>query len=127
MNLISALVGGSALVLVAAPLAFGGTNPGVASAAPRDGLECAFETSKVAGGVKIEAVVETTKPAEGAYRLQLLKTSQGGTSAVTQGGAFSAAPGERVVLGTVMLDSGTIEATLSVTSNRGNHNCAFES
>jgi curli production assembly/transport CsgH protein len=60
---------------------------------------CDILATATSHGVAISAVLRAGDAIDGTYNLVITKSGPNGSSDVQQGGAFSAAPGERVTLG----------------------------
>lgn len=75
-----------------------------ASAANPD-FTCGVSTTAKGGMVAIEGRLLSPTPLSGDYRFALKSSGNGGTSNISQGGPFSAAPNSEVLLGNVMLNA----------------------
>ena len=101
-----ARIGSGLIALAALGIAAVGANAD-SSAAPRNaGLSCGVTTVTERGMLTIEGVVESQKALVGEYRFAIRSQGAGGSSNISQGGEFSAAPGAPVPLGHVMVNAG---------------------
>lgn len=106
------------------PAAFAASgNSTIASSEP---IACELRVDRT-GGIGIEALAKATRAVSGSYRLTVSKRSAGGTSDITQGGDFSAKPGEQVLLGQVGIDGGAFTAKLSLETSLGQASCTAQS
>jgi hypothetical protein len=107
------------LLLVAPALVgLGITGAAIASgdAGSADGpLRCEIQSSVSGGMVSLESVAESNAAVSGSYRFVVKSVSGSGNSSISQGGDFSASPGETVTLGRVMLGAnGIYDAVLTL-------------
>lgn len=87
-------------------------------------LRCTIEVSEQGGMVSLQGVVETDEAIDGTYRFTVESTGGSGNSRINQGGGFSAAPGETVKLGRVMLGAnGVYDASLELDTDAGAVEC----
>lgn len=76
---------------------------------------CEIRAERKGNAIALEGLVFTHGAVSGSYRLRVSQKSAGGSSEITQGGAFAAAPDGYGSLGTVSLMSGgSYTATLRV-------------
>ena len=116
------LIGSGVAMLVA--LAAAGTTVGAGMASngtASDGpLSCAIETSRSGGAIAIESTATSTRAASGSYSFSV----RGGGTDIRQGGEFEADAGETVALGTIMLDGGSYDLKLEVSSGGRSASCS---
>lgn len=62
----------------------------VVRVAPVPPVACSIVTTRTAYGTRLDAVVTSQQPLEGSYDLMISKSGSGGTSQISQGGAFAA-------------------------------------
>ena len=74
-------------------------------AAPLAGIKCDVTARSSDGWMKFSGVVRTPQPIEGDYRLVVVSTASGGTSHVSQSGAFYAKADIPLILGAVVVKS----------------------
>lgn len=103
-------------LLAPALVGLGITGAALASAGTSDGpLRCEIRSGVAGGMVSLEGVVETDAAISGSYRFMVESAAGSGSSSIRQGGGFSAAPGEAVTLGRVMLGAnGIYDAVLTL-------------
>jgi hypothetical protein len=78
-------------------------------------LRCAIESSVAGGMVSLEGLAESKAATSGSYRFVVKSVAGSGSSSISQGGGFSARPGETVPLGRVMLGAnGIYDAVLTL-------------
>lgn len=81
-------------------------------------VRCEIKSSTAGGTVSLEGVVESDEAISGTYRFMVESAAGSGNSVIRQGGGFSAAPGEAVTLGRVMLGAnGIYDASLELHAN----------
>lgn len=104
-------------VLIGLGLAGAADGAGRADAAAEP-LRCEIRETAVNGMVALEARVRSDVAASGSYSFRVTSAGGGGRSDISQGGAFTAGPGEPATLGQVMLGQrgATFDARLEVTS-----------
>jgi hypothetical protein len=109
-------------VMVVASQASEHAAPAKAEAGP---IRCEIQVKHEGGGVQLEGVVFASDAIAGSYRMQVRKTSAGGSSNVSQGGDFSAGPDAPARVGLVTLggDDGAYSAKLKVTWTGGSVEC----
>ncbi len=94
---------------------------GEASDAP---LRCEIKVGQTGGMISLEGSVETDTRIAGSYRFAVASAGGGGNSRISQGGAFTATPGEIVTLGRVMLGAnGVYDASLELVTDAGTVAC----
>jgi hypothetical protein len=87
-------------------------------------LRCAIDVSEQGGMVSLQGVVKASAAIEGTYRFSVESAGGSGNSRIKQGGGFSAAPGETVKLGRVMLSAnGIYDASLELDTSAGSVEC----
>ncbi|WP_210191736.1 curli-like amyloid fiber formation chaperone CsgH [Rhodomicrobium vannielii] len=98
---------------------------GAAASAESGPIRCEIKVLRDGGGVQLEGMVFASDKVAGSYRLQVRKTSGGGSSNVNQGGNFSAAPDAPAKVGMVTLggDDAAYSAKLQVTWSGGTVEC----
>jgi hypothetical protein len=103
------------LGLGAAGLAMGA---GAASSSDEP-LSCEIQADSMNGMIVLQGVIHADVPITGSYRFNVASAGGAGNTNMSQGGAFTAAPGEAVMLGKVMLgNAGAIyDATLEIESD----------
>jgi hypothetical protein len=119
------------LAAVALPLslacgaAFAGTGAGPSLEGPGEPVSCEIRVERQGNVVTLEGLVHADAPLAGSYRLQVSQGGSGGSSRISQGGDFEAAPGEPASLGTVSLASGgAYRASLEVRWQGGVTDCS---
>lgn len=73
--------------------------PGEAATSRSSALSCEIRATPTRNGLKLEALAEAARAVRGEYDLVVTKSGPGGSSDISQGGAFSLAANERAVLG----------------------------
>ena len=102
---------GLALVGIAATTGFAGTN----NAGP---VQCGIAEKTESGMLSIEGKMLSSVPVDGSYQFRVQAKGPGGSSQVSQGGAFTAAANDPVVLGRMTINSGAnYDAELAITAN----------
>lgn len=87
-------------------------------------VSCRIEVSEKGGMISLQGLVEADEAIDGTYRFAVESTGGSGNSRINQGGGFSAAPGETVTLGRVMLGAnGVYEASLELDTGSGSVEC----
>ncbi|MFD1251552.1 hypothetical protein DEVEQU_03603 [Devosia equisanguinis] len=95
-----------------------------ANAAGTD-IACGVSTKTEHGMLAVEGVLQSPTALNGEYRFALKSSGGGGSTNVSQGGAFSAAPDAAVSLGRVMVNAGSkIDVDFSVTANGKQLDCS---
>lgn len=87
------------------------------------GLSCEIRTESRSGMLELSAMAIATARISGIYKLTVTSRSSGGSSDVTQGGDFSARPGDEVVLGTLSINHGAYTAKLTLETAAGTATC----
>ena len=94
---------------------------GAGAASSTDGpLRCEIQANSMNGMISLQGVIHSDVPISGSYRFKVASTGGAGNTNMSQGGAFTAAPGEAVMLGKIMLgNAGAIyDATLEIETDR---------
>jgi hypothetical protein len=87
-------------------------------------LRCEIEVSEQGGMISLRGLVEADEATSGTYRFAVESAGGSGSSKINQGGGFSAAPGETVTLGRVMLGAnGVYEVSLELDTESGSVEC----
>ena len=78
-------------------------------------LRCEIKAESMNGMISLQGVIHADVALSGSYRFKVESAGGGGNTNMSQGGAFTAGPGEEVLLGRVMLgNAGAIyDATLA--------------
>jgi len=81
-------------------------------------FRCEIATSEVGSMIALESLVFVDEAIEGQYSLSVQSAGYAGSANIRQGGSFTAAPGEMVRLGSVMIGNNTAGyiATLEITT-----------
>ena len=110
--------------LRAGPLLLGlgvaGLAMGAGAASSSDGpLRCEIKTGSMNGAIMLQGVIHADVPVSGSYRFKVASAGSAGNTNMSQGGYFTAAPGEAAMLGKIMLgNAGAIyDATLEIESD----------
>ena len=85
-------------------------------------VSCSIRTTPTRHGVLIEALADAHQPAAGEYQLIITKHGRGGSSDISQGGAFEAAAQSTLTLGSaeIGLDRGDrFHAVLTLSDAQG--------
>lgn len=94
------------------------------SPAPEAPTRCDIAVTAKGGMIALEGNVETDTPIVGSYRFAVKSAGGAGNTRISQGGGFTAAPGETVTLGRVMLGAnGVYDASLELTTDAGTIAC----
>ncbi len=110
---------------MAAGAAFAGAGAGPSLEGPAGPLRCEIRAERQGNSVTLEGLVFAEAPLAGTYRLRVSQGGAAGSSQISQGGDFEAAPGEPESLGTVSLSSsGAYSATLEVRWSGGITGCS---
>ncbi|QKV18464.1 curli-like amyloid fiber formation chaperone CsgH [Oricola thermophila] len=92
----------AAAVLAAAALA--GCNAGAGEKVPdRELVQCEIDVSSSGRSLELGAVVHARKPVTGTYSLAVSGSGSSGSTSISQGGFFSAGPGDDARLGKLVL------------------------
>jgi hypothetical protein len=87
-------------------------------------LSCRIEVSEQGGMISLRGLVEADEAIDGIYRFAVESVGGSGNSRINQGGEFSAAAGETVALGRVMLGAnGVYDASLELDTGSGSVEC----
>ena len=88
-------------------------------------FSCRIEAVPRAGQTEVRASVSAHAPVSGLYWLDLTQAGQGGSSTISQSGAFSAAAGETLALGSARFGSGAsaLRGRLTLTWSGGEVRC----
>lgn len=92
---------------------------------PGGGLACGIDTSTERGLMTIAGVVHSPTALSGQYSLALESRGSGGSSTISQGGAFALDPGTVGTLGTVTVNAGaSVTIAFTITSNGRQLDCS---
>jgi hypothetical protein len=82
-------------------------------------LRCEIRANSMNGMIELQGVVHADVPVSGSYRFKVASAGGAGNTNMSQGGYFTAGPGEAAMLGRVMLgNAGAIyDATLEIESD----------
>ena len=95
-----------------------------ANAASGD-FACGVATKTQGGMLAIEGTLVSPTALSGEYRFALKSASGGGSSNISQGGQFSAAPNAEISLGQVMVNAGShVSVDFTVTANGKTFDCS---
>lgn len=104
-------------------LAQGGNDTAVLASA--DTVACGVSAVTDRGMTKVEGVFQSPTALSGEYRFAFKSSGNGGSTNISQGGAFTAMAGEPVAIGSVVVNAGSkIDATLTVTANGKTYDCS---
>jgi hypothetical protein len=112
------------------PVAVGLAVAGMAVAAtttPGSGdgpVQCEIRKTNANGMTMLEGVVRADIALSGTYQFQVAGRGGGGSSNISQGGYFSAAPGTEVTVGSVMLSNASFDASLELIADGKTIACA---
>jgi hypothetical protein len=101
-------------------LGVAGLAMGAGAASSSDGpLRCEIKTGSMNGAIMLQGVIHADVPVSGSYRFKVASAGGAGNTNMSQGGYFTAGPGEAAMLGRVMLgNAGAIyDATLEIESD----------
>lgn len=89
-------------------------------------VSCEIRAETSGGMTTLEGVLRADKAVSGSYRFRVKSSGTSGNSDIDQGGEFTAAPGSRETLGSVMLGSrgARYDASLAVTVNGKTIECS---
>ena len=90
---------------------------------------CEVRTTKVPGGVELEAVVSSVRALDGSYSFVIEKSGSSGSSNIAQAGDFTLQRGEEQVVGSAGLGLGRADsytAKLILTNRSGDTICEAE-
>ena len=118
-KLAAAAVGFAALGAAA-----GGGGNATADAPMSGPVRCEIQATSAGGMTTLEGVVHADIAVAGTYSFRVSGGGNGGSSNISQGGPFSAAPGASMPLGQVMLSKGAYEAILSVSFDGETISCS---
>ena len=117
------LIPAATLLLGAAAAA---TAVGAGQAGSSDGpVRCEIQAKNAGGMITLQGVVHADKAISGSYTFQVESAGGSGSTDISQGGGFSASPGNAATLGQVMLGGyGSIyDASLEVTAGGKSYRC----
>jgi len=102
-----------------------GDIPAVVETGPQgSSFRCEIEVREQGGMVSLSGVVEAEVAIAGSYRFRVESAGGSGNASISQGGGFSAGPGEAVTLGRVMLSAnGVYDASLDLDTDAGSVDC----
>jgi hypothetical protein len=82
-------------------------------------LRCEIKADSANGMIMLQGVIRSDVPVSGSYRFKVASAGGAGNTNMSQGGDFTAIPGEEVLLGKVVLgNAGAIyDATLQIESD----------
>jgi len=87
-------------------------------------LRCGIEAIQQGGMLALEAKFVADSAVSGDYQFRVAASGAGGNSNVSQGGYFSAAPGEIVTLGRMTVNAGSqLNLDFTVSANGSRLNC----
>lgn len=97
----------------------GGTGQAGTSSAQSGPLSCEIQVTPSGGMLAIAGVVRSDHAVSGGYSFKIAGGGSGGSSNISQGGPFLAAPGEAVTVGSIMVGAAgaKYDLTLEVTAN----------
>ncbi len=93
-------------------------------------IGCEIRAENFRGGVQLLGVALGHSPISGTYRFLVTKSGSSGSSAITQGGAFSVQPGQETMLGEISLDvdeHASYSAVLTLNWRGGTTSCKKQS
>ncbi|ODT83802.1 MAG: hypothetical protein ABS76_02535 [Pelagibacterium sp. SCN 64-44] len=100
---------------------------GAIGGAEEKAFACGIATTTQQGMLTIEGQVLSPEPLQGSYRFSLRSAGPGGSSTISQSGAFSAQPGEPALLGRMTINAGSnYEATLDLETGGQSIACTDE-
>ncbi len=86
---------------------------------------CGVATKTQGGMLAIEGTLVSPTALSGEYRFALKSAGGGGSSNISQGGQFSAAPNAEISLGQVMVNAGSnVSVDFTVTANGKTFDCS---
>jgi len=123
MNPASKIIGIAALGLLATAVA---AQAGIGGPEDR-GFACGIAATTQKGMLTLEGTVLSPMALEGSYRFALRSAGAGGSSNISQGGAFTAQPNEPALLGRMTINAGArYEATLELETGGQRFACTDE-
>lgn len=109
----------------AALFGLGAAGLAVTASASGSDITCGFATTTDRGMTAIEGTLLSPVALTGEYRFALKSTGNGGSTNISQGGQFSAAPGTQITLGRVTLNAGaSVAVDFTVTANGKTLDCS---
>lgn len=88
-------------------------------------FSCGVATKTDGGMMAIEGTLTSPTAMAGEYRFALKSNGGGGSTNISQGGQFSAAPNTQVSLGQVMINAGSnVSVDFTVTTNGKTFDCS---
>ena len=114
---------GAALLLAAVGLVAGSLVTAHSGEAGKGDLSCEVRVEGSRSAPRLVGGGHATAPVVGSYTLLGKGSGGGGSSDITQSGAFHAAPGAPATLGVVTLGGGSFDASLRVTWPGGSTSC----
>jgi hypothetical protein len=120
LGLVAVMISGAAGLA----LANGASEP-AATLVATDVIACGISTATDRGMMKVEGVFQSPTALSGEYRFAFKSSGNGGSTNISQGGAFTASAGDAVAIGSVMVNAGSkIDVTLTVTANGKTYDCS---
>lgn len=116
----------SAAILLAG-LGAAGCSAGASETLPEgDSVRCEIDITSSGGAFGLGAVVHADKAVTGSYRFNVSGSGRAGSTNISQGGGFSAGPGDDARLGRMMLgNSGAIyDVRLDISVGGRDYHCA---
>jgi hypothetical protein len=96
-----------------------------ANAATAGDLACGVATKTQGGMLALEGTLISPTALSGEYRFSLKSSGGGGSSNISQGGQFSAAPNTEVSLGQVMVNAGAnVSVDFTITAGGKTFDCS---
>ncbi|MFZ2103393.1 MAG: curli-like amyloid fiber formation chaperone CsgH [Oricola sp.] len=103
-------------------LAAAGCSAGASeTVAAGDAVSCAIDVTARSGAIGLGAIVQASRPVTGSYRFNVTGSGGGGSTNISQGGGFSAGPGDDARLGTLMLGNHGASYDVRLDVNVGGH------
>ncbi len=100
-------------------------NENGATLAATDTIACGVSAVTERGMLKVEGVLQSPTALTGEYRFAFKSFNNGGSTNISQGGAFVANANDAVSIGSVMVNAGAkIDVTLTVTANGKSYDCS---
>lgn len=113
------------LVALVALVALGGVAIANANSGQAGAIVCGVSTVTDRGMMSVEGVVQSPTALSGEYRFSLKSNGNGGSSNISQGGAFAVEAGASRTLGKVMVNAGsTLNVDFQVTAGGKNYDCS---
>lgn len=106
-------------------VALGGAAIANANSGQAGAIACGVSTVTDRGMMSVEGVVQSPTALTGEYRFSLKSSGNGGSSNISQGGAFAIEAGAATTLGKVMVNAGsTLNVDFQVTAAGKNYDCS---